>query len=189
MDFPSALSLALLQGQGVYLGPGVRGKASVDKLSMGSSYPLPTPGVLPQRLRCSTPQLRDLRDARVLQAVSEHAFRDAELLREVPRAELRASVRSDGRPGHEQARSVCSYAVLDGRRLVLVVATGEVDELVGEGAPGFDSREVLVQPDAPAIGIAAEVPQGEADDLDTALVCDCPRVEHAFECSCGRGHT
>lgn len=33
-------------------------------------------------------QLCDLRGARVLQAVSEHAFRDAELLGEVPRAEL-----------------------------------------------------------------------------------------------------
>lgn len=33
-------------------------------------------------------QFCDLRGARVLQAVGEHAFRDAELLGEVPRAEL-----------------------------------------------------------------------------------------------------
>ena len=85
-------------------------------------------------------------------------------------------------------RSVRAYAILDGGRLVVVVATGEVDELVGEGAPGLCGCEVLVQPDAPTIRVAAEVAQGEADDLDAALVCDCPRVEHAFECSCERGH-
>lgn len=66
----------------------------------------------------------------------------------------------DGRPGDEQTRGVCADAVLDGGRLVLVVTAREVDELVGECAPGLNGGEVLVQPDAPAVGAPTEVPEG-----------------------------
>ena len=97
-------------------------------------------------------------------------------------------MRGDGRPGGKQRRGVRAYLVLDGGRLMPVVTAGEVDEFLGEGAAGFDGREVLGQPDLPTIGGSTEVPPGHAGDLDDAFVGDYPGAEQPCDCRCERGY-